>query len=63
MPTEWETREIVKRLLKEGWSMESGKGSHLVFRKEGITLSVPASRKEQKQGTYRNIAKLAGWLD
>lgn len=62
MPKEQETKEIVKRLRKEGWEEETGKGSHTVFRKGGVTVSVPTSRKEQKLGTYRSIAKLAGWL-
>lgn len=62
MPKEQEVREVVKRLRKEGWEEESGKGSHVVFRKDGKTISVPTSRKELKLGTYHNIAKAAGWL-
>lgn len=62
MPKEQETKEIVKRLRKEGWDEETGKGSHVVFRKDGVTVSVPTSKKEVKLGTYRSIAKLAGWL-
>lgn len=61
MPKEWETREIIKRLRKEGWEEEHGKGSHVIFRKDGTTISLPTSRKEQKLGTYRAISKLAGW--
>lgn len=62
MPKEQEVREVIKRLRKEGWREESGKGSHTVFRKSGITISVPTSKKELPIGTYRNIAKCAGWL-
>ena len=52
----------MKRLRKEEWEEESGKGSHVVFRKDGRTVSVPTSKKELRTGTYRNIAKTAGWL-
>lgn len=62
MPKERETREILRRLRKEGWAEENGKGSHVVFRKDGVAISVPVSNREQKVGTYRAIAKLAGWL-
>lgn len=62
MPKEQEVREVIRRLKRKGWEEESGKGSHKVFRKDGVTISVPTSRKELKLGTYRNIAKAAGWL-
>ncbi|HIS40995.1 MAG TPA: type II toxin-antitoxin system HicA family toxin [Candidatus Aphodovivens avistercoris] len=62
MPKEQEVREVVKRLKKEGWLEEGGKGSHRVFRKGGATVSVPSSKKELPTGTYRSIAKMAGWL-
>lgn len=62
MPKEQEVREVMKRLRKEEWEEESGKGSHVVFRKDGRTISVPTSKKELRMGTYRNIAKTAGWL-
>lgn len=62
MPKEQETREVIKRLRKEGWEEASGKGSHRVFRKEGAMISVPTSKKEIPIGTFRNIAKAAGWM-
>ena len=62
MPKEQGVREVTKRLRQEGWEEESGKGSHVVFRKDGRTVSVPTSKKELRLGTYRNIAKAAGWL-
>lgn len=62
MPKEMETREVIKRLRKEGWTEVNGKGSHKVFRKSGVMISVPTSRKELKLGTYRDIAKKVGWL-
>lgn len=62
MPTEQETKEVIKRLKREGWEERRGKGSHLVFKKDGNLITVPTSKKELSIGTYRNIAKMAGWL-
>ena len=62
MPKEMESKEVVKRLRKEGWREVSGKGSHVVFRKDGAMVSVPTSKHELPIGTYRNIAKAPGWL-
>ena len=61
MPKEQEVREIIKRLRKEGWTERSGKGSHRVFRRNGITISVPTSEKEVANGTFRKIKRDAGW--
>ncbi|MBS6247630.1 MAG: type II toxin-antitoxin system HicA family toxin [Eggerthella sp.] len=62
MPTEQETKEVIKRLKREGWEERRGKGSHLIFKKDGKMITVPTSKKELPIGTYRNIAKMAGWL-
>lgn len=61
MPKEQEVREILRRFRREGWDEESGKGSHVVFRRDGATVSVPTSKREVPLGTYRAIAKAAGW--
>ena len=52
---------MLKRLKKEGWELESGKGSHVVARKDGKMVTVPTAKREIPIGTYRNIAKGAGW--
>lgn len=62
MPKEQEVREILKRLRKEGWAERSGKGSHAVFSKDGVTVTVSTSKREVPIGTYRSIAKAAGWM-
>jgi predicted RNA binding protein YcfA (HicA-like mRNA interferase family) len=62
MPKEQETAQVLKRLRKEGWKLQSGKGSHVVARRNGVQLAVPTSKKEVAIGTYRKIAKTAGWL-
>lgn len=61
MPTEQEVREILRRFRSEGWEERTGRGSHVVFRKNGVTISVPASKREVPLRTYRRIAKDAGW--
>lgn len=61
MPKEREVREVLRRLPHEGWLEEHGKGSHVVFRKNGVTVSIPTSRKELGIGIYRQIARMAGW--
>lgn len=62
MPKEREVREVLRRLRAEGWLEEPGRGSHVVFRLKGRMTVVPTSKKELSIGTYRSIAKVAGWL-
>lgn len=61
MPTGQEVQEILRRFRSEGWEERTGRGSHVVFRKNGVTISVPTSKGEVPLGTYRHIAKDAGW--
>jgi len=59
---ETNTRKIVARLVREGWSAEHGK-EHDVFRNPDfpkIRIVVPRHR-ELSPGVARGIAKLAGW--
>jgi predicted RNA binding protein YcfA (HicA-like mRNA interferase family) len=56
------SREIIKRLKKEGWELVSVTGSHHQFKhpKKGrITILSP--KKDFKKGTLNSIAKQAGW--
>lgn len=62
MPTEQEVGQVLKRLRKEGWEIESGKGSHIVARKNGRMVTVPTAKREIPIGTYKNIAEGAGWM-
>lgn len=61
MPKEQEVREVIKRLRKGGWKERSGKESHRVFKKGGVTISVPTSDKEVANGTFKKIKRDAGW--
>lgn len=55
-------REVLRRLRNEGWIEMPDKGSHRVFRKGGKeNVSVPTSYRELSVGTYKSIAKRAGW--
>lgn len=56
------SKDIVRRLLAEGWEAVSSKGSHHKFRKGGQTLIVPHPKKDLPLGTARSIARVAGWL-
>jgi predicted RNA binding protein YcfA (HicA-like mRNA interferase family) len=59
---QYAVRDVLKRLRGEGWIESPGKGSHRVFRKDRKeNISVPTSYKELPTGTYRSIAKRAGW--
>ncbi|WP_303131910.1 type II toxin-antitoxin system HicA family toxin [uncultured Olsenella sp.] len=62
MPKEQEVREVIRRLRREGWDDEPGRGSHIVFRRSGWMITVPTAKREIPVGTYRNIAKAAGWI-
>ena len=54
-------REIMNRLLREGWAERSSKGSPVIFRRDGRTVVVPAHRGDLKTGTLRGIYRDAGW--
>lgn len=55
------SREIVKRLEKDGFVLVSVSGSHHKFRKGDRTVIVPHPKKDLPLGTARSIAKQAGW--
>ncbi|MFZ1101830.1 MAG: type II toxin-antitoxin system HicA family toxin [Hyphomicrobiaceae bacterium] len=63
MSLETNTRKIVARLLRDGWTKLPG-GKHDKYEhsaKPGILIVVPRHRK-QSLGVARDIAKLAGWV-
>ena len=55
------SRDIVKRLLADGFERVGVKGSHHKFRKGTITVVVPHPKKDLPIGTARSIAKRVGW--
>lgn len=63
MTIERNSRKIIKRLEKEGWTLGRTTGSHHQFTKDGQTLTVPHPKKDLPTGTARAIAKSAGWIE
>ena len=57
------SKDIIKRLKKEGWLNAGGKGDHEKFthpEKSGHVV-VPHPRKDLAIGTLRNIYRQADW--
>jgi predicted RNA binding protein YcfA (HicA-like mRNA interferase family) len=57
------SRQIIRRLEKEGFELVKVSGSHHKFKKNGKTVTVPHPKKDLPIGTVRAIYKQAGWLD
>lgn len=58
------SREIIARLLKEGWVEKPSNGSsHRGFKKAGIhgNLTIPHPKKDFGKGLLDKIHKAAGW--
>lgn len=57
------SRDIIRRLEREGWRLTRVRGSHHMFRKDGATelLVVPHPKKDLPPGTVRAIYRAAGW--
>lgn len=58
-----DSKNIIKRLKKEGWYHVNTVGSHQHFKhptKKG-KITVPHPRKDFPKGTLNNIFKQAGW--
>lgn len=57
------SKDIIKRLEKEGWVRVGGKGDHMKYKhpvRSGHVV-VPHPRKDIAPGTLRNIFRQAGW--
>jgi predicted RNA binding protein YcfA (HicA-like mRNA interferase family) len=57
------SRDIVRRLEKEGWCLARSKGSHHHFRKAGQpgVVTVPHPKKDLPIKTVKSIYRQAGW--
>jgi predicted RNA binding protein YcfA (HicA-like mRNA interferase family) len=53
--------EAIRRLRREGWEEPPGKGSQLIFRKEGKRVVIANHRGDIPTGTLREICRQAGW--
>ena len=57
------SRDIKRRLEKDGWTLDRVRGSHHVFRnsRTGATIVLPHPKKDLGIGLARAIYKQAGW--
>ena len=57
------SREIVKRLQKEGWLLVNIRGSHHQYKhpEKAGRVTIPHPKKDLPIGTVRSIYKQAGW--
>lgn len=57
------SKDIIKRLKKDGWVKAGGKGDHEKFKhptQKGHVV-VPHPRKDIRIGTLKSIYRQAGW--
>ena len=55
-------KDFVKKLMKDGWTLDRISGSHHIVRKNGVALSVPVHRNEDlDKGIYNELLKKAGY--
>jgi predicted RNA binding protein YcfA (HicA-like mRNA interferase family) len=55
-------REVIQRLRRQGWTERQGKGSHVIFTKQGHrNITVSSHGGDLPMGTLRAIARDAGW--
>lgn len=54
-------KDLVKKLLKDGWKLDGVKGSHHFLTKNGKMINVPVhGTKDLAAGTLNQILKSAG---
>jgi predicted RNA binding protein YcfA (HicA-like mRNA interferase family) len=55
-------KEMVKKMLKDGWTLDRVNGSHHIMVKDGISIPVPVhAGKDLRPGTLQSILKQAGY--
>ncbi len=55
------TREAITRLRREGWMERPGKGSYVIFKKDGRRVVISNHAGEIPTGILRAICAQAGW--
>lgn len=53
-------RQIIKVLEEKGFKFIRQKGSHRLYRKEDLRVTVPYHNKDLKSGTLQNILRQSG---
>jgi predicted RNA binding protein YcfA (HicA-like mRNA interferase family) len=58
-----DSRDIIQRLLRDGFEQVSVRGSHhkFVHRERHLMVIVPHPKRDLPPGTVRSIYKQAGW--
>jgi predicted RNA binding protein YcfA (HicA-like mRNA interferase family) len=59
------SREVIRRLVADGWELSRTKGSHRQYKhptKTGL-VTVPHPKRDLPRGTLRSIFKQAGWTE
>jgi predicted RNA binding protein YcfA (HicA-like mRNA interferase family) len=59
------SRDVIRRLLREGWRLVRSKGSHRQFKhpdRPGL-VTVPHPKKQLPTGTLKSIFRQAGWSE
>jgi predicted RNA binding protein YcfA (HicA-like mRNA interferase family) len=58
-----DSRDIIRRLLRDGFEQEKVRGSHhkFVHRAKHLKVIVPHPKRDLPIGTVRSIYKQAGW--
>ena len=53
-------KQVIKVLEKAGFSFIRQKGSHKIYIKRGVGITVPFHNKDMRKGILRNIVKQSG---
>ncbi len=58
-----DTRKVMSRLHREGWTMRPGKGDHVNFSKPGVQalITIDAGNKQVPKPVFQRIKEVAGW--
>ncbi|GHU28818.1 hypothetical protein FACS1894172_18890 [Spirochaetia bacterium] len=55
-------RDLIKKLMKDGWTLDRVNGSHHIMRKNSVSVSVPVhGNKDLKLGILNQLLKEAGY--
>lgn len=55
-------KELLRRLLNDGWTLIRINGSHHILEKNGQTVSIPIHGKDVKKGLLNDILKKTGLI-
>lgn len=54
------SRDVIRALQKAGFVEHRHKGSHKIFKKDNLRVTVPVHSRDVKKGTLRGIIEQAG---